>query len=89
MNKLGILEKKDTLKLTWKMFDRDHNNQITYLEFFSAFRRAGAVKVINFEDEITRVIKKFTKLLEKIGNYELVWEKLDKHKKGAINFLQF
>jgi hypothetical protein len=89
LTKLGILEEKETLKLTWKMFDRDPSNQITYVEFFAAFRRAGAIKIIDFEDEVTRVIKKFTKLLDKIGNYEILWEKFDKHKKGAINFLQF
>ena len=71
------------------MFKKDSRNQINFINFFDSFRRAGAIKIINFEDNLNKLIKKFSKLVDKTGNFNQVWSKLDKMNNGYVTLLEF
>jgi hypothetical protein len=51
------------MKLIWQMFKKNEDNELDFCSYFDSFRRAGAIKVIDFEDDLRKLIKKFSSLI--------------------------
>ena len=78
LQNLGINWGNSDVSMIWNSFDKALKYRINYLSFLKAFIEAGALKIINFDDTLNLLIKKFHKVIEKLGNYEEVFARFDR-----------
>lgn len=57
--------------------------------FFVRFIESGAVQVIKFDDTLENTIKKFAKVITKLGNFEQAFNKFDQSGNGQISIFEF
>lgn len=73
----------------WKVFEKNENHKINFHSFFSAFLNAGCLEIVKFDDEVTKIIKKFSFLICKHGNAEETFRKFDPTAKGYVTLEAF
>lgn len=75
--------------MLWKAFDKGKNNKLTFPAFVNRFVQAGAVQVINFDDSLQMVLKKFNTYIRKFGDYMDAFDKMDRNQNGFISLFEF
>ena len=77
LQKIGIELEDLQFQTIWKSFIKTKNNRIDYVSFASKFIQAGCMTILNLDDSIEVLLKKFATLFHKFGNYVTGFEKLD------------
>lgn len=70
---LEIQMPEQDVKAVWNSFDKVEKNKVTFSIFFNRFLGAGALDLIKFDDTLENLIKKFSFVIRKVGNYEEIF----------------
>ena len=73
----------------WGSFEKNKNFKVTFSNFLKSFIDAGALPIIKFDEAMDLLIKKFSSLMSKYGNFEESFRKLDAHNNGFITLNEF
>lgn len=73
----------------WNVFEKNANNKVSFNSFLEAFINASCFEVIKFDDKVKNLLKRFTFLITKHGNYEELFRKLDIKGMGYVTKDQF
>ena len=82
------LTEKDFNQL-WNGFSKVKGLNLRFPEFMQRFVQAGALVLQKFEDFAEALLKKFIHTIQKLGNYEEAFKKLDRNLSGQISISEF
>ena len=74
---LGIELEDLQFQTIWKSFIKTKNNRVDYVSFASKFIQAGCMTILNLDDSIENLLKKFANLLRSSDAMTLVVETSD------------
>ncbi len=61
----------------WRTFSKTPRNRVQFNSFFNRFIEAGAVNIIQFDDTLEILIKKFVHVIKKFGDFFEAFKKID------------
>ena len=73
----------------WNVFQKNENNKVTFSSFLEAFINASCFEIIKFDDKVKNLLKRFTFLITKHGNYEELFRQFDSNDNGYVTLDQF
>ncbi len=77
------------LNLLWNSFEKSRNFKVSFTNFIKPFIDAGALPTIKFDEGTDLLLKKFVSLMQKIGNFEEAFRRIDVNNTGLITFNDF
>lgn len=77
------------LNMVWNSFERMKNLKVSFMNYLKAFVNAGALPIIKFDEATDTLVKKFTAMMQKLGNFEEAFRKLDLNHQGLITLNDF
>lgn len=89
LQNLEISLEKYELDNLWNVFEKNSNNKVSFNSFLEAFINASCFEIIKFDDKVKNLLKHFTFLLTKHGNYEELFRKFDVGENGYVTLDQF
>jgi Ca2+-binding EF-hand superfamily protein len=89
LQNLEIRLEKFEMTALWNVLEKNKENKVTYTSFFNAFLNAGCIDVIQFDDKILKMLKKFNFLLSKHGNMDELFRKFDLQQIGYVCLAEF
>jgi Ca2+-binding EF-hand superfamily protein len=84
LQNLEISLEKYEMDNLWNVFEKNADNKVSFNSFLEAFINASCFEVIKFDDKVKNLLKRFTFLITKHGNYEELFRKLDMKGMGYI-----
>ena len=89
LQNFNIYLKENEINHVWNSFDKLRNYKVSFNSYLRSFIDAGALKVIKFDEAIDILIKKFFSLMQKVGNFEEAFRKLDANNSGVVTYIEF
>ena len=89
LQNFNIYLKENEVNHVWNSFVKSDNYKVSFNNFLMSFIDAGALKVIKFDEAIDTLVKKFFNLMQKVGNFEEAFRKLDVNNSGIVTFIEF